>query len=597
MLGLFEITYAGSSPPQSTINGKQVEWILLFGKYPNPVVKIPQDGKRKKIPIVLVHGNRSEDEPQARWDTFIIQTSSLDQFDFWIWKHDTSKAIGFNGNTGNAIELADCLNNFIFPHYRKGTKAVLVAHSRGGLVCRSFMNYDNDNNGTLDGERISGLITLGTPHHGSPAAVPDWAAFSFREDNIGPETFDWFYGPGKSFSTDRLGDINLAWDNEDGIIQSGYFSLEYDTDISVNGEMDLSIRDTNRPVKIEYNDDTIFFKDSWDPPDYKSIYGTLAELNDRDKYYKKIIVYGAYDNNLRNNPISIPGALFQLEHDKLEVATVLLNRFDVNGVTREGINFYANDGLVPLQSALLLKISDGQHFSTKSQGSVSLDDELINSHRQVRKHRIYTGNIKDHLDLLDTDNQQYWETIISDIKAFSSRAMPWIPLLLTTCIDCEQILLDAPNNGYFYYGMYSPDVRAASFTLSSNKYVTTINVTLHTPDTTSFTTFEFSLQDSCTSPSTTFASASFTVPPEQISSETINVNQNLPAGTYYIVGVVPGYDEIPVTPGDVMGWMISTGVYKSAAGTIADGVWINYGSTCSFNSNNYAPAFSVRGLP
>jgi hypothetical protein len=34
------------------------------------------------------------------------------------------------------------------------------------------------------------------------------------------------------------------------------------------------------------------------------------------------------------------------------------------------------------------------------------------------------------LDLLDTSDQNYWETIASDIKAFASKSMPWIPLLL-----------------------------------------------------------------------------------------------------------------------------------------------------------------------
>ena len=169
-----------------------------------------------------------------------------------------------------------------------------------------------------------------------------------------------------------------------------------------------------------------------------------------------------------------------------------------------------------------------------------------------------------------------------------------------------QILVDAPSAGYYYYGMYSPYAIAASFTLTGSEYVSTIGVVLRTPSTTSFTTFDFSLQNSLTSPFTTFASAALTAPLGSVSTEIINVNKTLPAGTYYLLGIVPGYAGTPVTPGDVDGWMLSTGVYNNAAGTVTDGVWVTYdGSTWHLLSGDYfnngtlyyAPAFSVNGTP
>ena len=423
ILGLSESGNAESNI-FSTINGKQVDWILFFGNNPDPVDRLPLDGRRNKIPVVLVHGNHSESEPQARWSTFVERILNLSQFesekyDIWIWKHDTAKPIGFNGHSGNAYELADCLNNYIFPYYQMSTKAVLVAHSRGGLVCRSFMNYDNDNNGKLDGGRIAGLITLGTPHHGSPAAVPDWAAFALRENHFGPTAFDTLYGPDKLiFSTNRLGDLNLAWDNLDGAILSGVSTFEYDSEISSNGEMYLTIRDTNQAVTIDYVDETIFFKDYWNPPDYKTMFGTLAELNTKDKFFKKIITYGAYDSIwLDNGDIGI--GLFILEHEQLKKATLILGNFDVNNITKNGVNFYANDGMVPLQSALLLNISNGNSYASNTVGYITLDNKLFESDRIVKRHRIFTGNIKDHLDLLDTSDEQYWITLFSDILSFT----------------------------------------------------------------------------------------------------------------------------------------------------------------------------------
>src|SRR5947208_15962071 len=74
------------------------------------------------------------------------------------------------------------------------------------------------------------------------------------------------------------------------------------------------------------------------------------------------------------------------------------------------------------------------------------------------------------------------------------------------------VLLNAPS-GSAYYGMYCNDpCLAASFTLSGTYYVSTIDIVLHTPATTSFTTFNFSLQDSLTSAAIIFARSALTVP-------------------------------------------------------------------------------------
>jgi hypothetical protein len=153
------------------------------------------------------------------------------------------------------------------------------------------------------------------------------------------------------------------------------------------------------------------------------------------------------------------------------------------------------------------------------------------------------------------------------------------------------ILLDAPSNGFFYYGMYTNVGLAASFTLNDVENVSTIDIVLRTPAQTAFTTFDFSLQDSLTGSITTFASAALTAPLGVVSTEVMNVNQTLLPGTYYLVGIVPGYAGTPVVPGDVDGWMLSTGVYNNAVGTITDGAW--FGSI--FDSAHPAPAFSVNG--
>lgn len=159
----------------------------------------------------------------------------------------------------------------------------------------------------------------------------------------------------------------------------------------------------------------------------------------------------------------------------------------------------------------------------------------------------------------------------------------------------DQILLSAPSANRSYYGMYSPYVTAASFTLASSYDVSTIDVVLRTPASTSFTTFHFSLQDALTGPVTIFASQDLAVPLGVASTEVMYVNQTLPAGTYYLAGIVPGYAGTPVTPGNVDGWLLSSGVYTQAAGTIANGVWSGNPPAFLTGGVYVAPAFTVNG--
>lgn len=141
----------------------------------------------------------------------------------------------------------------------------------------------------------------------------------------------------------------------------------------------------------------------------------------------------------------------------------------------------------------------------------------------------------------------------------------------------DALLVDAPSAGGGYYGMYCSTCTAASFTFKASYNVSTIDIVLYRPATTSFTTFDFSLQNSLTGAITTFARAALTVS-GGVSTAKMNVNATLPAGTYYLVGNVPGYTKSSITPGNVDGWLLSNGKYDNAAGTVTDGVWSFNGS-------------------
>jgi len=145
------------------------------------------------------------------------------------------------------------------------------------------------------------------------------------------------------------------------------------------------------------------------------------------------------------------------------------------------------------------------------------------------------------------------------------------------------VILEAPVGSGSFFGLYSTSGVAAAFTLANTYDVSSIDVFLRTPASTSFTTFNFSLQNALTNPSTIFTSAAFSVP-LGTSTHSLTVNQALLAGSYYLIGTVPGYFGTPVTPGDVDGWRLSTGAYNTTGGTIT-----------SLQAPNPAPAFRVNG--
>ena len=402
----------------------------------NELISIPNDNSGytgERIALILVHGDGVDEDtsqPLNRWDTFInfiAQNKSLfKEFDIYRWRHTTAIPIGFNGTTGNAKQLAKDLAIL------GNKKIIFVAHSQGGLICRSFMN------GNTPQTNVLGLITLATPHHGSPFAVPDWDGIVwarkvgtsgltggnlFNELIVTQTTKGLLSMLGISeFSYDRMGSLNLAWDNQDEAINlNGNASFPLATFSSPTGFVELSSNDFNAISNPSVIDQTILYS-----AEAKNQFGTLKRLNETEKFKDKIITYGCYDDNLSDNrnfgELLVIFSFFS-EHDQLKIVTKFLSEF--GEIANPGRTYYANDGLVPLQSALFLDISGGTQFSTNVSGVVQLAAS-VEGKRQVKLQRIFYGSrdgIRDHLDLLDasltnSNTLNYWNTLASDIRSF-----------------------------------------------------------------------------------------------------------------------------------------------------------------------------------
>ena len=388
------------------------------------------------VPLILVHGNNQEDERNRPsyfgWSALrnsILQSNAYAAFDVFIWKHDTARAIGFNGYTGNAADLANYVNNRLLPRYPAGSKVVFIAHSRGGLVVRSFMNYQDQGNG------VARLVTLGTPHHGTPFAIPDWSALDWAA-NISSDAsvFDRVYA--FAFDVSRLGSLSIAWDNLDGAINET-LTLNWSSAIGTDGKSVLTPANGNSPAVAA--DTTVFYSAS-----LKTVFGTLAELNQRDKYSDKIVRYGAFDDSLSDNDELMRQSLSSLAnafalttdaHKALQVVTDFLSLSHVP--LKTGARYFANDGLVPLQSALYLDISNESVFSAvDSQRQVSLNRVSTSPNCGTQgaeplgaaPYRVWWGSrdqIRDHLDLLETTNPCYWQALALD----AATSIAFVPTL------------------------------------------------------------------------------------------------------------------------------------------------------------------------
>jgi pimeloyl-ACP methyl ester carboxylesterase len=381
----------------------------------------------EKIPLILVHGDNSYREHKDRWDKFlewVLDNPNFDKkYEIWRFHHNTTELIGFDGQSGNAKELGDA----IIEKFGADKPILILAHSRGGLVSRSYMNRYGDGN---QGYRVLGMVTLATPHHGSPGAVPDWGLETVQDKFKDTELANFLYG----FTSDAVvnvaspGTMGLAWDNFDGPENGvGYtaFSLESD----IGNDHVLSFMDTNlKDPGTELSDTTIYIPDR--------SYGTLEEMNGDNRYFGRIIVYGGYDTDLGlggTNPFNWLNFSFS-DHTGLEMAVYVMAEMKSRGPdgTLSESHFIANDGMVPLQSALFLK----KDTANEPMYTVKEEKEwfVLDSYEVKLKDFLPRMNFRkavlcpdfDHLHLvegkggLSDERSDYWDQVASDLDSLAS---------------------------------------------------------------------------------------------------------------------------------------------------------------------------------
>ena len=115
--------------------------------------------------LLFIHGWTSS--PIACWSSFITGLDPL------IKEAGYTKYLTMGYNTSMPIDKNGELLALYLQNKLNGAKVDIVAHSMGGLVARSALeNYHK-------GDLVQNLITLGTPHKGSPMAIIKYGLETF----------------------------------------------------------------------------------------------------------------------------------------------------------------------------------------------------------------------------------------------------------------------------------------------------------------------------------------------------------------------------------------------------------------------------------
>lgn len=353
------------------------------------LVAASDDDAEGKIPLILIHGihgthdipqcipslggypvcvtdgeltdwdlqNQSEDY-WAKFKAFFANADNglKDKFKLYVYYY-FSDIDGVSSVQQLGESLRNKIDNAVFYGTMPDSQIVLLAHSMGGLVARSYMEQHQHLTckygaqldgagallpGKLGGERVLRLITLATPHHGSPLANDqdrsDLAnnaesrdttlAASWAEDSNWIEVFiagTWAYWTGAAgwdLPQDKNNRSDLRWDNYDGVM--GAQTNEKNSFLNALGT-------------LRHFD-----------PKIVAYYGSLDKNSQPYEYVRSNIFIPGKTGGPA--PVLL-GATFRDADDKLTRVGVLMNWGLATSAPGYSRPFEDNDGFVPATSA------------------------------------------------------------------------------------------------------------------------------------------------------------------------------------------------------------------------------------------------------
>ncbi|SDH31666.1 Putative serine esterase [Pseudonocardia oroxyli] len=130
-------------------------------------------------PVVLVHGWTSDSDGMIGTANGLDQRLPRGQYTYLRFDWGPSATTWPDSSS----RTPQCLADYIVSAWRKGgqrQKVVVVAHSMGGIASRFASTLSSTVDGTPVSDAMSGLVTLSTPHLGSPWGNTGFATFVER---------------------------------------------------------------------------------------------------------------------------------------------------------------------------------------------------------------------------------------------------------------------------------------------------------------------------------------------------------------------------------------------------------------------------------
>ena len=145
-----------------------------------------KEEKNFKDPVILIPGIMGSTKKNGRWlmDPILGTYDDLNgaflesgydrEEDFFPFPYQWR-----NSNVDNAVLLKEKIQEI--KNKTNSNKVDIVAHSMGGLLAREYVESDS----FMAVDDVDQLITLGTPHNGSPEIYSTWEAGEFIPDLMG----------------------------------------------------------------------------------------------------------------------------------------------------------------------------------------------------------------------------------------------------------------------------------------------------------------------------------------------------------------------------------------------------------------------------
>ena len=218
-----------------------------------------------KTPLILIHGIHGKEDGAAYWQNFVSffngNDSLANKYKLYKFEYDSDQI--------SVHDIAAYLADAVGDHSEfADKKIVIVAHSMGGLVARAYMQVHGG------AAKIIKLITLATPHHGSPGANDEDALGPFYTSTAWNSVFSvsqFFYNISSgtlsnTLHSDQPNRSDLRWDSK----LAPALSLDSNTWLpSLNGSLTSSQEqqiiayygyiDPNRQDRVYWEDPAIIW--------------------------------------------------------------------------------------------------------------------------------------------------------------------------------------------------------------------------------------------------------------------------------------------------------------------------------------------------